>query len=87
MLGYIPAQLSNCVRKLGFVSADQLNFIEQINDVKRNVIVNLINISRIVNFIDKESKMKLILGLVFSITEFATLFITAYQITSSMVSK
>ena len=63
MLGDIPVQLSNSVRNLGFVFDNQLNLNEQINNVKRKVIVNLINISRIAKFIDKDSKMKLVHGL------------------------
>ena len=70
MLGNIPVQLSNSVRNLGFVFDSQLNFDEQINNVKRKVIVNLINISRIAKFIDQDSKMKLVHGLVFSIIDF-----------------
>ena len=58
MLGNIPVQLSNCVRNLGFVFDSHLNLNEEINYVKRNVIVNLI---------DQDSKMKLVHGLVFSI--------------------
>ena len=59
MLGNIPVQLSNSVRNLGFVFDSHLNLNEQINNVKRKVIVNLINISRIAKFIDQELKMKL----------------------------
>ena len=69
MLGNIPVQLSNSVRNLGFVFDSHLNLNEQINKVKRKVIVNLINISRIAKFIDQESKMKLVHGLVFSIID------------------
>ena len=38
--------------------------------MKRKVIVNLINISHIVKFLDKDSKFKLVRGLVFSIIDF-----------------
>ena len=38
--------------------------------MKRKLIVNLINISRIAKFINKDSKMKLVQGLVFSINDF-----------------
>ena len=47
MLGNISVQLSNSVRILGFVFDSHLNMNDQINNVKRKVIVNLINISRI----------------------------------------
>ena len=50
--------LSNSVRNLGVVSDSQLNLNEQMNSVKRKVIVNLINIFRIANFIDKDSKIR-----------------------------
>ena len=70
MLGTIPVQLSNSVRNLGFVFDCQLNLDEQINNVKRKVIVNLINISCIAKFIDKDSKRKLVHGLVFSKIDF-----------------
>ena len=70
MLGSIPVQISNSVRNFGFVFDTQLNLDEQINNVKRKVIVSLINISRIAKFIDQESKMKLVHGLVFSKIDF-----------------
>ena len=70
MLGEIPVQLSKSVRILGFVFDYQLNLNEQINNVKRKVIVNLINIFCIAKFIDKDSKMKLLHGQVFSINNF-----------------
>ena len=56
MLGNVPVQFSNRVRSLGFVFDNQLNLDEQINNVKRKVILNLINISRIAKSIDKDSK-------------------------------
>ena len=70
MLGNMPVQISDSVRKLGFVFGNQLILEEQINNVTRKVIVNLIYISRIVKFIDKDSKMKLVDGFVFSIIVF-----------------
>ena len=54
MLGNIPVLLSNSVRKLGFAFDSHLNLNEPINNVKRKVVVNLINISRIAKFIDKD---------------------------------
>ena len=63
MLGDKPVQLSNCVRNLRFVLDNQLNFNEQVNDVKRKVIAN--NVTRNAKFIDKDSKLKLVHGLVF----------------------
>ena len=65
MLGDKPVQLSNSAQNLGFVFDNQLNLNEQINNLKRNVIVNIINISRIAKFIDTDSKMKLVRGQVF----------------------
>ena len=70
MVGNILVKLSNSVRYHGFVIDIQLNLNEQINSVKRKVIVNLINIYRIAKFINKDSKMKLVHGLVFSIIDF-----------------
>ena len=70
MIGNIPVQLSNSVRNHGFVFNSHLNLNEQINNVKRKVIVNLINISRIAKFIDQESKIILVHGLVFSKFDF-----------------
>ena len=52
MLGNIPALLSNSVRNLELVFDNLLNLDEQIINVKRKVIVNLINISRITKVID-----------------------------------
>ena len=52
MVGNIHVHFSNVVRNLGFVFDSQLNLDERINNVKRKVIVNLINISRIAKFID-----------------------------------
>ena len=70
MLSNIPVQLSNSVQNLGIVFDSQLDLDEQINIVKRKVIVNLIYISRIAKFIEKDSKIKLVHGLVFSIIDF-----------------
>ena len=67
MVGKIAAKVSDSVRNLGFVFDNQLNLDEQTNTVQSKVIVNLIIISRIANFIDKYSKMKLVHGLVFYI--------------------
>ena len=70
MLGNIPVQLSNSVRNLGFVFNSHLNLNEQINNVKRKVILIPINISSIAKIIDQDSKIKLVHGLVFSIIVF-----------------
>ena len=56
MLGSIPFKISNYVRNLGFVFNNQLNLDEQVHNVTRKVIVNLIIFFRIAKFIDKESK-------------------------------
>ena len=69
-LGSTPVILSNSVRNLGFVFDNQLNLNEQINSAKRKVIVNLINIFLSAKFINKDSKLKLVRGLVFSINDF-----------------
>ena len=55
-LGNTPNQLSNSVLNQRFVFEFQLNFNEHIINAKRKVIVNLISVSRIVKFIDKNSK-------------------------------
>ena len=70
ILGIMLVKISNSVRNLVFVFDNQLNLDEQMNNVKRKINVKLINISRIVRFIDKDSKMKLIHGLVYSIINF-----------------
>ena len=70
MLDSIPIQLSNNHRNLGFVLDNQLSLKYQNNIVKRKVIVDLNNISRIARFIDKNSKMKLVHELDFSINDF-----------------
>ena len=70
MLGNISVNLSRNVRNLGVTFDDQLTLNEQINNVKRKVIVNLINISRIAKFVDKDTRMKLVHGLVFSVIDF-----------------
>ena len=70
MLGNISVDLSRNVRNLGVTFDDQLTLNEQINNVKRKVIVNLINISRIAKFVDKDTRMKLVHGLVFSVIDF-----------------
>ena len=54
---------------LGVVFDSQFILIEQIYIVKRKVIVSLIKFSCISIFIDKDSKIKLVHGLVFSIIE------------------
>ena len=70
MLDDILVQLSNSVRNLGLVFDIQLNLNEQINNMMRKVIINLINISRIAKFIDKDSKIKQVILLVLSIIDF-----------------
>ena len=65
LLGNIPVQLSNSGQNLGFIFDNQLILNEEINNVKRKVIINLINVSRIAKFIDNDSKIKLVHGLVF----------------------
>ena len=57
-LGNISVELSKSIRRLGFVFYNQLNLIEQIDSVKRKIIVILIIISRITSFIDKSLKNK-----------------------------
>ena len=70
MLGNILVLLSKSVRNLGLAFENQLYFDEQINNVTRKVIVNLINISCIVKVIDEDSKLKLVHWLVFSKNDF-----------------
>ena len=63
MLGNIPVQLSNSVWNLGFIFDNQLNLNEKNNNVKKKIIVDLVIVSRIAKFIDKDSKLKLVHGL------------------------
>ena len=74
MLGNTPVQLSNSVQYLGFVFDNQLNLDEQFNNAKRKIIFNLLNNFCIAEFIDKEPKIKLVHGLVFSIFYFCNTF-------------
>ena len=66
----IPVQISNSVLNIGFVFDNQLNLDEEIKNVKRREIVNLINFSRVAKFIDKDLKIKLVHWLVFTIIDF-----------------
>ena len=70
MLGTTSVGLSKSVRNLGFILDNKLTLSDQINNVKRKVIVNLINISRVAKFIDEGTRMKLMHGLVLSVIDF-----------------
>ena len=87
MLGIIPIQISNSVRNLEFVFDNQLSLDGKIDNAMRKVIDNLINVSRITKFIDKDSKMKLVHGLVFSIIHFRNSLYYGLPHISSMGSK
>ena len=61
ILGNITLQICNSVQILGFGFDNQLNFNKKINNVMRKEILNSSIISRNGKFIDKNSKIKLIL--------------------------
>ena len=59
-------QFSSTVRNLGVIFDENLSMKQQANNVKRKVIGGLVNISKIAKFINKESRIKLVHGLVLS---------------------
>ena len=69
-LSIMPVQLYSNVRNLGFIFDEKSIFNEQINSVKRKLIVKLFSFSRIAKFIVKDSKIELVHGLVLSIVFF-----------------
>ena len=87
MLGIISVQICKNIRDLGFAFCYQLKLNEHIINVKRKFNVNLINICRIVQFIDKTQKISLFMRLHFLKFISATFCIMACRISSSMVSK
>ena len=58
------------VRSLGVVLDNKLTLTQQISHTKKKAMFNLINISRISNFIDRNSRLKLVHGLVLSHLDF-----------------
>ena len=58
MLDNMPVKFTNTVRNLAFVFVNQLQLDEQSNNVKRKIIVNLINISRIAKLLTETQKLK-----------------------------
>ena len=62
----LPAQ----VKSLGVILDQDLNMRAHLNKVKRNTMSSLVNIARIAKFIDRESRMKLVHCLVFSVMDF-----------------
>ena len=62
--------LSSKVRNLGVIMDSSLSLRDQLINVKRKSIGNLINIAHIADFLDQSSRMKLVHGLVFSQIDF-----------------
>ena len=61
------------IRSLGVILDNKLTMAQQISQVKKKAMFNLINISRISNFIDRNSRLKLVHGLVFSQLDFCNM--------------
>ena len=64
LFGESLAQVSVWVRNLGFIFDSNTDLRKQINQVKRKVINDLLNISRIPRFVDKSSRRKLVHDLI-----------------------
>ena len=60
-------EMKNVVRNLGVLIDSSLSLVNQINNVKKNTIGSLVNISRISSFLDRKTRMKLVHSLIFSI--------------------
>lgn len=65
-----PISLSNNVKDLGIHFDRNLSLIEQLKSTKKKTIGNLINISRITKFINFNSRIKLVHGLILSNLDF-----------------
>ena len=72
MFGGSLVQVSGWVRSLGFIFDSNIDFRKQIKQVKKKVINDLINISRLSRFVDKSSRMKLVQGLILSKIDFCS---------------
>ena len=55
---------------MGIFDDKQLMMRDQLRNIKKKTIVNLVNISRISKYIDRSSTMKLVHGLIFSNIDF-----------------
>ena len=66
MLGF-----SNEVRNLGFYFDKELSLEHQLKKVKAKTVGNLINISRIAKYLDKNARLKLVHGLILSHLDFS----------------
>ena len=69
-VGNSVVTLADQVRSLGVILDQTLTLKKQLNNTKSKVIFNLINISRISKYINQDSRMKLVNGLVFSVLDF-----------------
>ena len=69
-IGGTVFEFSDAVRSLGILVDKNLDMHDQLKNVKRKAIGNLINISRISRYIDESSRMKLVHGLVMSHIDF-----------------
>ena len=74
MFGGSLVQVSGRVRSLGFIFDTNIDFGKKIKQVKRKVINDLINLSRISRFVDKSSKKKLVHSLILSKIDFCNSF-------------
>ena len=70
IVGNSVVTLADQVRSLGVILDQTLTLKKQLNNTKRKVIYNLINISRISKYINEASRMKLVHCLVFSVLDF-----------------
>ena len=66
----IQIALSNKVKSLGVVFDEHLSMRDQVSNVKKKVYGNLINLSRISGFLDRDTRLKLVHGLVLSSLDF-----------------
>ena len=62
--------LAESIKDLGFILDSKLTLDSQIKSVRSKCIGNLINIAKISKYIDKESRLKLVYGLVLSNLDF-----------------
>ena len=69
-LGELRIKISDSVRNLGVIFDKDLSFRDHMKQTKKQVIGNLINISRISKFLNKSCRMKLVHNLVLSKIDF-----------------
>ena len=67
---FTKIQLASKIKNLGVIFDRELSMEPQIQSIKGKAIGNLINISRIAKYIDKDCRLKMIHGLVISRIDF-----------------